>query len=310
MNRLLLVAVLLLGIVGAQAQSDLLLMGVGVAPKTSGPVAYSGPGNIASGAIAFYGCGRAYNLAYAQAQSAACDLVDTATGLATCTLSFGTNGFADLVTRSCVGGTVTVVTFCTVTHVGCSVAKMYDQTGNGNDVVQATLASMPGLTFSAQNGLPCVAGTTTGFLKSSGTISQVAPYTFVAVVERTGNFTTGARIMSATSNLQFLNSANTVAAQSGAAVSLTAADSAFHALLAVFSTTNPLFAVDSSANTSTSANTPGSIAAAATLMATNGGTTVLKIGLECEAGIWPADLNSSYQAMLANMRSATNGWNF
>ncbi len=40
------------------------------------------------------------------------------------------------------------------------------------------------------------------------------------------------------------------------------------------------------------------------------GTQGLLAGFLCEMGIWPANLNSSYQAMLANMRSATNGWNF
>ncbi len=33
-------------------------------------------------------------------------------------------------------------------------------------------------------------------------------------------------------------------------------------------------------------------------------------GFVCEDVIWGVDLNSSYQAILANMRSATNGWNF
>jgi hypothetical protein len=45
-------------------------------------------------------------------------------------------------------------------------------------------------------------------------------------------------------------------------------------------------------------------------MGRNGGTQGLLAGFFCEGGLWPADLNASYQAMLANMRSATNGWNF
>jgi hypothetical protein len=45
-------------------------------------------------------------------------------------------------------------------------------------------------------------------------------------------------------------------------------------------------------------------------MARSTGAGPMLGGFLCEMGLWPADLNASYQAMLANMRSATNGWNF
>lgn len=277
---------------------------------------FQGPGDIASGAIAFYSCGRAYNAAYAVANSALCDIVDTTTGLATCTMSSDDDGFVNLLAVVCPTGAplVNVMTFCTVTHVGCSVTKMYDQTGTGNHVVQATLANMPGLTFNAQNGLPCVAGgTASQRLASAGNISQSAPFTMMGVAERGSGFTTIQTIQSNanTNFLRFGGSANQVTAGSSTAVNLTATDSAFHALLAVVSATAPLFAVDSSANTSTS--TLGSTAMSSTegiAGRTNGLSPLLASSFLCEAGIWPADLNSSYQAMLANMRSATNGWNF
>jgi hypothetical protein len=282
----------------------------------AGPVGFQGPGDIASGAIAFYSAGRAYNAAYAAAQSPLADLVDTTTGLATCTLNVGVNGFANLSAAVCPTGApiVSVMTFCTVTHVGCNIAKLYDQTGNGNHVVQATLANMPAFTLSAQNGLPCPAGTgaTTLNLTTSGTISQAVPFTYTAVAERTGSFTTNQRIFSNMGGvLLFPNSANTVRFTSGTAVNLTAPDSAIHALLAVVSSTSPLFAVDASSNISTSSSGTTSLSGAIIYMnLTAVGTTAILSGFVCEAGIWPSDLNSTYQAMLANMRSATYGWNF
>jgi hypothetical protein len=267
---------------------------------------YSGPGDIASGAIAFYNVGRAYNLAYAQALSAAADLVDTATGLVTGTMHFLSTGFVNK-TELTGGGQA-----C---QTACSITKLYDQTGNGNHVVQATLANMPGLTFNAQNGLPCLANNAgQSWLQTAGTISQAVPFTETAVAERTGSFTTAQRIAAngngVTGSLGWSNSANSIVYRNGTVVTLTAADSAFHALLGISSNTAPLFAVDSSANTSTSSNGTNSLASNEVILNTTAHNAGLVSGFVCERGIWPADLNSSYQAMLANMRSATNGWNF
>jgi hypothetical protein len=262
---------------------------------------YSGPGDITSGAIAFYSVGRAYNLAYAQALSAAADVVDTATGLTTCTFHFLSTGF--------VNKTECNATACAV---ACSVTKMYDQTGTGNHVVQATLANMPGLTFNAQNGLPCAAGAAvSGMVLTGPTITQALPATWTAVAKRTAPSAAGNFILAVSTSLQMTTGANAVSSSmGGTAVNLTAADNAFHALLGIGSATAPLFAVDSSANTSTSTQGTTNLNAVVTVMNRSTGGRNMANGFFCEAGIWPADLNSSYQAMLANMRSATNGWNF
>lgn len=274
-------------------------------PPSSAAATYVGPGDITSGAIAFYSVGRAYNAAYATGLNPAADVVDTATGLTTCTFHFLATGF--------VNKTECNATACAV---ACSITKLYDQTGTGNHVVQATLANMPTLTFNAQNGLPCAAGTNSAAVRlvTAAAITQSAPYTTMAVGERTGQVTTLQAMTGTTiglpGRLVFQGVANTVRANNGTAINLTASDNAFHALLAVASGTAPLFAVDSSANTSTSSNGSTSLTGKITIMAqADPGSPILN-GFVCEAGLWPADLNSSYQAMLANMRSATNGWNF
>ncbi len=143
------------------AQAQLLLTGAG---RVGGVVGYQGPGDITSGAIAFYSAGRAYNVAYAIAHSPLADVVDTSTGLTTCTFHALSTGFANPAECN-----------ATACATACSVTKMYDQTvsgacGGSCDVVQATLANMPGLTLSAQNGLPCAAGTNNAamMLKTAG----------------------------------------------------------------------------------------------------------------------------------------------
>jgi hypothetical protein len=274
-------------------------------PPSSAAAAYVGPGDITSGAIAFYSCSRAYNAAYASGLNAACDVVDTATGLVTGTMHFLSTGFVNVNELTGVGQAC---------HAACSVTKMYDQTGTGNHVVQATLANMPALTFNAQNGLPCAAGgANSPRLVTAGNITQAAPFTMTAVTERGSGFTTLQNIQN-NGNLNILRFpavANQVSAVSGTASTLTATDSAFHALLAVVSATAPLFAADSSANTSTATFGTSAMASTEAIVGRSGGQgPILAGGFVCEAGIWPADLNSSYQAMLANMRSATNGWNF
>lgn len=299
-----LLAILWLCIWAMPSYAQVPMTGAGLGSPTAAVAGFQGPGDITSGAIAFYSCGRAYNAAYAAALSAACDVVDTATGLVTGTFNFLSTGFVNPSQLSGVGAAC---------HTACSVTKMYDQTGNGNHVVQATLTNMPALTLSAQNGLPCAAGTaTTPNLQTAGSVAQAAPYTKIAVAERTGNVTTRQDIIDSTApnRLTFTNSANSVTINNGTTVVLTAADNAFHALLGIASGTAPLFAVDSSANTSTSSNGTTALSGPVSVMGSVVVGNPIASGFVCEAGIWPADLNSSYQAMLANMRSAVNGWNF
>ena len=270
---------------------------------------YVGPGDITSGAIAFLSAGRAYNAAYAAITGSLADLVAAGNGAVVCTLKALTTGFVNLTSSACSGSTPAAA--CAAANGGsCKVTKLYDQTGTGNHVVQATLANMPALTFSAQNGLPCPAGTNNASmnLESAGTISQAAPYSITVVGEHTSS-SIGRAISNDAQQTMGWTAANTATVNNGSTVSLTVADNAFHALLAVASATAPLFAADSSANTSTSSNGSQTLSSNIYFMS-RGGAQGLLSGFVCEAGIWPADLNSSYQAMLANMRSASVGWNF
>lgn len=302
MRQLISAIAIALAVFTTSAFPQILTLGAGSAAKGSA-VSFQGPGDISSGAIGFWSCGRAYNAAYATGLNAACDVVDTATGLTTCTLHFLSTGYVN--TTEC---------NATACATACSVTKMYDQTGTGNHVVQATLANMPALTFSAQNGLPCPAGTGSAAtrLATAGNITQAAPFTMTAVTERTGSNTTLQTIMN-NGNLNLLRFAaatNSIAAANSTVVTLTANDSAFHAILNVASGTAPLFAIDSNANTSASTTGTTAMASPENIMGRSTGAQGLLAGFVCESGIWPSDLNSTFVAMLANMRSSTVGWNF
>src|SRR5882757_9830332 len=141
----------------------------------SGGSSYSGPGDISSGALAWWGC-RGYNAAYSTGSNPAMDVVDTATGLITTTVNIKTNGKLDTATILGLGYAV-------------SVKKLYDQTGNGVHVTQATLSAMPALTLSGLGSEPVMtfASASSQFLSTSfGSIAQ--PWSLIGVLKRTGNF--------------------------------------------------------------------------------------------------------------------------
>lgn len=287
-----------------------------VVSSGGGGSSFVGPGDIISGALVFYSAGRAYNASYAASKSPIADLVDTTTGLLTCTMKLGSNGFADLVTALCPTSSPisSVVSWCSLVG-GCSVTKLYDQTGSNNHTIQTSLAMMPALTFSAQNGLPCSAGVSsvTTHLTTPTSFSIPVPYSATAVINRTGNFTANqAYLFFNTSNNQLRTNtiSNSVQALNTTAVALTANDNAFHALLEVASSIAPLFAVDSSATISTSSTGTTTAAGTLSIMGRGNNTVGITSGFECEFGLWPTDLNSSYTVILSNMRSPTQGWNF
>src|SRR6185312_7207639 len=134
---------------------SMLLLGTGV---SGGGGSYTGPGDAVAGVQAFWSPARAVTAAFAATGNPIADIVDTATGTAACTIHIGSNGFADMTTAVCPTGspTVSVTTFCTVTHSGgCSITKLYEQTGLGvgGAMTQATLSLMPILLLNFSNGL-------------------------------------------------------------------------------------------------------------------------------------------------------------
>lgn len=153
MKRLVL-AVLLLGaaLAGARAQFFTTMGGASGAPAS-----YTGPGDVVSGAKAFWGL-RAYNAAYATGSNKAVQVTRTSDS-ETCDVLINSSGNLGN-TTGCSGADsgVTIATFCNATT--CNVKKFYDQSGNGFDI--ADVGSTFGTILLSCNGsLPCVQFTTT-----------------------------------------------------------------------------------------------------------------------------------------------------
>ena len=214
---------------------------------------YVGPGDISPSAAAWFGL-RAYNAAYATGLNPAADICDAATGATCTTINILSNGNFD---------TATAQTFCTA-HTSCVVSKLYDQTGNGNNLTQATNADRPTLTFNCTNSLPCLtfSGVTAAQLGIAASPSIAVPWSVSAVAERTGSFTSFQGIFTGYTGSQevglfFQNSANAGDLETGlgSIPSASAPDSAFHALegvagastIAIYADGTPNLAAASSA---------------------------------------------------------------
>ena len=108
--------------------------------------AYVGPGDIVSGATAWYGL-RAYSAAVAATGTQKAINIRRASDNTTKDILIRKSGNLD---------TPTAATFCASTT--CYVTKWYDQSGGGHDMTQATAANQPELILSALNGLPAILG--------------------------------------------------------------------------------------------------------------------------------------------------------
>ncbi len=313
MRKLIAIAVTLfaLGCVAARA-GTLLLLGAGVGAP--GPAAYSGPGDVQSGALFWYSCSRAYNLAWATGHGNLCTL-RRASDAATCTYTAASDGSADLTVATPCTGSTTVTAFCNATT--CTVAGVFDQSGalgcTGSaacDLPAPTAARQPAFTFSCVNSHPCINpnNETSGGLQSTSTLATRAQsFTFIYAAERTGAFTTTQVIFTTgsttTAAVSYRNSTNTAGMSSGSTATWTASDSAFHALAAVFAGASSIGYTDGTATSGLSAGT-NSAGGNANLTLGNASTLANPMtGYIGEVGLWPGTLNSTQvKAQCTNQR--------
>lgn len=191
-------------------------------------MAYTGPGDIVAGAAGWWGL-RGYSAAYSTGTNPCVDVVDAATGLITTTINILANGNMDQASVIALGYAV-------------KVKKLYDQSGNGQHLTQATLATMPVLTPNGVGSLPCLtyAGAQELTNATFPGFTQNQPITVSAVVERTGTFTTeNDWFVTSTGGFfvaGFLNSANTIFEFAGGGVSSVGsiADGSLHVIQTVF----------------------------------------------------------------------------
>lgn len=239
----------------------------------SGGGGYTGPGDVVGSATTFYGF-RGYNVAFS---GNVADICDAATG-AVC----GTATWA--------GSTLTVPTISGLTcgvGINCVVKKLYDQTGNGNDISQATLSKMPAFTPTALNGKPCATfASASSQVLAGGSISVSQPYTISTVAKRTGNTGVYTGVMTGSGGPGLLGNPTTntwsVYGGSGGPPTFTVSDNTAHAVQGVFNGSSSIGYVDQTAST---LNTPaGTFSSVFNVGFQNNGYWAGDI---CEVGFWP-----------------------
>lgn len=210
---------------------------------SGGVTGYQGPGDIVSGALAWWGL-RGYNAATTGTIATICDAT---TGLV-CVSATWSGGVLTLPT---VGGVL-----CNNTTNVCEVAELFDQSGNTNCTTACSIlvghGSRPTLLINCLGSLPCmsvagVSGLTSGNLVSN----QAQPYTLSTVALRTS----GAQSTIASYNDQptqglFATAANTVGMYAGTSVATAAAtDNVVHTLQFIFNNASSVIYADAASNT-------------------------------------------------------------
>jgi hypothetical protein len=128
----------LLLVCGAAHADDMLLLGVG---QKGGGSSYQGPGNIVSGATAFYGL-RAYNAAYATGSNNAIN-VRRASDNSTSNIVILSNGNLDVATAASFAGTDATASCSTTGSSTSLICTGASSTPNSNDPISGTGITQP-----------------------------------------------------------------------------------------------------------------------------------------------------------------------
>jgi len=260
---------------------------------------YTGPGNIVSGAVAWWGF-RGYNGAY----SGNCCVICTASDAAceTETISGGNLVLGTLGTTCLTSGT-------------CLVKTMYDQSGanacagsTACDVTQATVADQPAFTAAALHSIPCATFNGAQYLETANSLTLAQPFSYSAVAKRTGADTSINVIFTHHSTLNpffaFAASTNTFEVTSGTAITATAADGSFHVIEAVQNGSSPASSLTIDGTTTTGSSGAHTYGDDIDLGAAGFSGSNYLNGPFCEGGIWSVAFTSTQITNLTNNQNS------
>lgn len=326
MHRLLLVWFLLLASIACIAQSERVSAfwqsrdsnyNISVSGGGGG---YTGPGDVVSGAVAWWGL-RCYRNAYS---GNVADLTDTSTGNTTGTrLQCSSGTVSALVSGSaCTFVTGNACSSIAVTcAVSCNILTLYDQSGANNctstacDLTQSINASRPLFAASGLGGRPtlnCNSGS--GVLVSNNALggSVPGPYTISAVAERVSGSTVDYPLIVGSATTVFgaffdVHTAGNVAMYTGALIpTAPAADNAFHAAQFIFNSSSSAFYVDGTASGAVDTGNTDDYPGQQFAFCATGVQTLT--GFVQEAGLWSVGFSSGQQSSMNSNQHAY--WGF
>ncbi len=252
---------------------------------------YVGPGDLATGATAWWGL-----RAYSRAKTGSAAIIVTCGGT-NYTINTLITGLLDTATLSSNCGANTI-----------RIRQLYDQTGNGWHLLQTTQNNQATITLSCIGSLPCMTSTSTN-IYTVASLSMAAPYTF-AYAGNQDPYVAQANILSDFSqSVVFHFAASTIRTYDSASINHTVSDGSWHSVQTVLS--------NSSANTFTVDGTSSTYTGGSGRPALGGGSVSLFSfkssgfgyrGKALEAGLWSGALATSTHASINTNSQAFWGW--
>lgn len=267
-----------------------LLTGAGKATATV--AVYTGPGDIVSSALVWYGL-RAYSTAdRGNKLINVCNVADVAC--------------ADLSSDATTGSlVVTTIGGSSCSVIACTVKILYDRSGNAVDLTQAAPARRYILTANCIGTQWCMTTPTSdpfnGY-QSAGSLTQAQPNTVSFVANRTADFTNYSVVFGNNVNGAYagFGSTNEVVLSAPSAGIVTAADSAFHAVQGVTNGASSILYVDGSSNSISL----GTQTYSSTFWVGNNTLNANFQGKLCEVGFWGSGFSGGNQSSMdSNQRT-------
>lgn len=294
--------------------ATLMMMGVGgETPPTVTPSSYTGPGDVVSGAKAWWGL-RAYSAATAGNKIA--NVCTTIATVDTCVDMFSNATTGNMVILT-IGGLT-----CDNSVVLCNVKTLYDQSGTSCagatacDITQATVSKRAALTISCLGALPCMTFTAASQQEmarasGSGTLSLSQPITFSTVATAT-SFPTATGTLFCQDNgsvrgtyFRFSNTPG-IELNAGSAFTASAATGTIHAIQGVSNNASSVFYVDGSQSTGTDG--PGVLNSGDSMQVGNDQFGDFLQGKIFELGVWSSAFSTPNQSSMNGNQHAY--WGF
>ncbi len=252
---------------------------------------YVGPGDVIAGAVGWWGL-RAYNSA--------------AIGANAVRLRRDVGSPPEQDFSTITGGGLNLAAIAAFKGVAnLFVVTLYDQSGNGYDVTQATPGTQPTFTLNGLGSFPIISyvGATPTYLQSASVAASFTqPISYSAVVRRTSAFTSQGGWLGANANgpeAMFAGSANNVTFYAGGATpTAPAADSTWHAIQDLFNGASSNINVDGFDNLVSGGT--GGIGGPFTWYVGRDPFSNFMTGDLPEVGAWAGDISPSFAALYSN----------